>query len=427
MQTFWIWFYNALVIPVFWTLVHIAGWFNPKVRRAIRGRQTMFDKLAADVGRLTSTRRIWFHSSSMGEFEQAKPIIAALRARFRDLNIIVSFFSPSGYDHSKNYKLADVITYIPFDSRTQARRFLDLIRPTAAVMVRYDVWPNHIWELRRRNVPTFIANATMRDNSSRFLPIVRSFHRALYNNLTAILTVSEKDVRNFRRFGISNGRLEAIGETRYDQVWQRSEDARQKHVMPPQIIRKRKVIVVGSSWPDDEEVLLPTFRKILKYDPRVLMILVPHEPTVEALDAIEMSLGQRPKSIRFSVLNDYNSEPIIVVDSVGILMSLYQYADVSYVGGSFRQGIHNVLEPAVYGIPVVYGPKHENSQEAQELVRRGGGFVVRDQQECYRTLRTLLGDDAVRSNAGAASLALVKENIGATERFVKKMEGVLKP
>ncbi len=426
MQTFWIWFYNALVIPVFWTLVHIAGWVNPKVRRAIRGRQTMFDKLATDVGRLTSAHRIWFHSSSMGEFEQAKPIIAALRARFKDLNIIVSFFSPSGYDHSKNYKLADVITYIPFDSRAQARRFLDLIRPTAAVMVRYDVWPNHIWELRRRNVPIFIANATMRDNSSRFLPLVRSFHHTLYNNLTAILTVSEKDVRNFRRFGITNGRLEAIGETRYDQVWQRSEDARRKHVMPPQIVRKRKVVVVGSSWPEDEEILLPTFRKILKYDPRVLMILVPHEPTVDALDAIEVSLGQRPKSIRFSVLTDYNSEPVIVVDSVGILMSLYQYADVSYVGGSFRQGIHNVLEPAVYGIPVVYGPKHENSQEAQELVRRGGGFVVRDQQECYRTLRTLLDDDDARAKAGAASLALVKENIGATERFVKKMEALLK-
>ncbi len=426
MQTFWIRFYNVLVIPCFWILIHVASWFNPKVRRAIVGRREMFDKLAKDVAALTATRRIWFQSSSMGEFEQAKPIIAALRKKFKDLNIIVSFFSPSGYDHSKNYKLADVITYIPFDSRTQAGRFLDLIRPTAAVMVRYDLWPNHIWELRRRNVPTFIANATMRTDSSRFLPVIRNFHRYLYDNLTAILTVTQSDVENFRRFGITNGRLEAIGETRYDQVWQRSEDARRKHVMPEQILKRRKVVVVGSSWPEDEEVLLPTFRKILQYDPHTLMILVPHEPTLEALETIEASLGQKPRSIRFSVLNDYNNEPIIIVDSVGILMSLYQYAHVAYVGGSFRQGIHNVLEPAVYGIPVVYGPKHENSQEAQELVRRGGGFVIHDQQDCYRALRTLLSDERERTQAGAASLKLVKENIGATERFVKKMEGLLK-
>jgi len=425
MQKFWIVIYNGLIIRGFWLLIQGIGWFNPKVRRGIRGRQGMFEKLTRDAAKLKSARRVWFHSSSMGEFEQAKPIIAALRKKYKDINIVVSFFSPSGYDHSKNYNLADVITYIPFDSRPQARRFLDLIRPTAAVMVRYDIWPNHIWELHRRGIPTFIANATMRVDSSRFLPVIRNFHKHLYANLTAILTVSGKDVDNFRRFGIANGRLEAIGETRYDQVWQRSEEARKKHVMPAHILKRRKVVVVGSSWPEDEAVLLPTFRKILQYAPHTVMILVPHEPTLDALESIETSLGQRPKSIRFSSLNDYNNEQVIIVDSVGILMSLYQYADVAYVGGSFRQGIHNVLEPAVYGIPVMFGPRHENSQEAMELARRGAGFVVHDQQDCYRTLRTLLRDQHERTLAGAESLRLVKENIGATERFVKKIEEYL--
>jgi 3-deoxy-D-manno-octulosonic-acid transferase len=228
-------------------------------------------------------------------------------------------------------------------------------------------------------------------------------------------------VESFRRFGLSKAPLEAIGETRYDQVWQRSEEAKKKHLLPPHVLRKRKVLVVGSCWPEDEAVLLPTLRKLLQYDPHIVTVLVPHEPTVSALEAIETALGSKPRSIRFSALNDYNGEPVVIVDSVGILMPMYQYADVAYVGGSFRQGIHNVLEPAVYGIPVVYGPKHENSQEAMELALRGGGFVVRDQTDCYRTLRTLFSDAREWTNAGDIAMELVKENIGATERLMKKM------
>ena len=155
------------------------------------------------------------------------------------------------------------------------------------------------------------------------------------------------------------------------------------------------------------------------------MILVPHEPTEDALEDIENKLGSKPRSIRFSNLNDYSNEHIIIVDSIGILMALYQYANVAYVGGSFRQGIHNVLEPAAYGIPVVFGPKHTNSQEATELARRGGGFIVNDQQECYRTFRTLLDDKNANSTAGKQALMLVEENIGATERFIQYIQKVI--
>jgi 3-deoxy-D-manno-octulosonic-acid transferase len=361
----------------------------------------------------------------MGEFEQAKPIIAALRKKYHDIDIIVTFFSPSGYDHSKNYKPADIITYIPFDTKANARRFLDLLQPTAAVFVRYDVWPNHLWELSARNIPTFIANATMRTSSARFYPFIKSFHRLLFNDFVSILTVSAKDVEAFSRFGLTRPSLQAIGETRYDQVWQRSADARKKHLIPRSILKEKKIFIAGSTWPEDEEVLLPTIKKLLEYDPKVLAILVPHEPTEEALEAIEKQLPFKIKSIRFSLLNDYLRERIILVDSIGILMALYQYADIAYVGGSFRQGVHNVLEPAVYGIPVVYGPRHTNSQEAQELIRRGGGFLINDQPECYRALRSLLDDVKARTTAGNAALKLVKENIGATERFMEHLAKVL--
>jgi 3-deoxy-D-manno-octulosonic-acid transferase len=425
MKKLWFIVYNWLFIPLFWVLLQINALFNSKIHRGIQGRKGLFNQIKNNLEKLKSKRRVWFHSSSMGEFEQAKPIIAALRKKYSDINIIVTFFSPSGFDHTKNYQLADINTYIPFDTKTNARRFLDLLQPTAAVFVRYDVWPNHLWELNARNIPVFIANATMRESSARFYPVLKSFHRLLFNGFESILTVSSKDVESFSLFGLTHPSVQAIGETRYDQVWERSSEARKKHFIPQNIIKGKKVFVAGSTWPEDEEVLLPTIKKLLEYDSNVLTILVPHEPTEEALETIEHQFNSKTKSIRFSLLNDYSHEPVIIVDSIGILMALYQYASVAYVGGSFRQGIHNVLEPAVYGIPVVYGPRHTNSQEAQELSRRGGGFVINDQQECYKILRTLLGNKKVNTVAGNEALKLVKENIGATERFIEHISKVL--
>jgi 3-deoxy-D-manno-octulosonic-acid transferase len=424
MQTFWYLFYNCIFVGIFRLGASIAGLLNPKVRRGIQGREQLFERLERSVQKLTSKRRIWFHSSSMGEFEQAKPIIAALRKKYSDIHIIVTFFSPSGYDHSRNYKLADIISYIPFDSRANAKRFLDLVQPTAAVMVRYDIWPNHLWELHARNIPTFIANATMRSSSSRFLPLIKNFHHFLYDQFTSILTVSESDAATFRRFGLSKPHIEAIGETRYDQVWERSAEARQKKLISDQILAGKKVLVAGSTWPEDEEVLLPAVKKMMQEDKNFLAIIVPHEPTVDALEQIERQMENGQKPIRFSEMNAYDGEQVILVDSVGILMPLYRYAQAASVGGSFRQGIHNVLEPAVYGIPVLYGPRHTNSQEAIELVKRGGGFVV-DETNCLALLHRFFDQNGDRIDAGTAALTLVKENIGATERFLAHLERVL--
>ncbi len=385
----------------------------------------MMERLAAGVSNLRARNRIWFHTSSLGEFEQAKPIIAALRQRYDDIDIVASFFSPSGFEHSKTYKLASLITYIPFDSAPAARKFLDLLKPTVAVMVRYDIWPNHVWELKRRNIPIYIANATLRNSSVRLWPVIKNFHHYLYNNLSSILTVSDEDAKAFHRFNLSHPRIEPIGDTRYDQVWQRSIEARTKHLIPSSVLHRKKVFVVGSSWEEDDEVIIPSFLRAAREDPHALMILVPHEPTLETLERLEAKANHKLRFIRFSDLNDYSGENVILVDSIGILMALYQYAHVAYVGGSFRQGVHNVLEPAVYGIPVLMGPKHENSQEAVTLVQRGGAFVVRDEENCYSTLRGLLDDKLKRERAGNNSAQLITENIGATERFIAHLGEVL--
>ncbi len=427
MRRFWEIIYSWCGLPLFWALIRIFGLFNAKIRRGIRGRSGLYASIARSVATLPPGSRVWFHSSSMGEFEQAKPIIAELKRRMPDVRVIVSFFSPSGYEHSRTYHLADVITYLPFDTHRAARRFLDLIRPDVAVMVRYDIWPNHVWELQRRGIPTLIANATMRRNTKRRLPLIRTFHHYVYDSITEILTVSAADVEAFKLFALRRPSLLAIGDTRFDQVSIRSGDARKRNIIAHSIVEGRQVFVIGSSWPEDEAVVLPSVLELQQTSTTLLTIIVPHEPTVDHLEDLEASLYGKTTSIRFSELNDYSGERVIIIDSVGVLFTLYRYAQIAYVGGSFRQGVHNVLEAAVFGVPVLFGPRHRNAHEPLMLVERGGGFVVNNSAELTRTLRNLLEDEMVRSRAGTCAARFVEANIGATSRFLSHLHPYLTP
>ncbi len=422
----WRLIYNWVFVPVVWIGFHIFGLFNRKARRGIEGRKNLFDHLEKDIARLDpSAKRVWFHSSSMGEFEQAKPIIAELKKRQPHVQIIVSFFSPSGYEHSKTYKYASIITYLPFDSLSNAEKFINIIRPSAAIAVRYDVWPNHLRILQQRNIPAFIANATFRSSSiKKFLP-VRRFHTSMYNMLDYILTVSEQDKEMFKSFGVQHPLIDVVGDTRYDQVWQRSNESRYKHILPSAIIQNKKILVIGSSWHSDEEVLFPSFAELIASHEELLIILVPHEPTLENLEYIENTVGNNISTIRFSNLNDYHNEKIILIDSVGILMTLYRYAHVVYVGGSFGSGVHNVLEPAVYGVPVVIGPKHSNSQEAVSLVKEGAAFVGNTSSELAGLFGNLFENEEIRQRAGSVAAEFVRKHTGATGRVLSYLEKVL--
>lgn len=418
--------YNFFVIPLLWISFHVGGLINKKIRTGINGRKHLFEQLTNSTIALTISPRLWFHASSLGEFEQAKPIISLLKKKYPSINIIVTFFSPSGFENSKNYKLANIISYIPFDSYTKVDNFLNIIKPDVAIMVRYDIWPNMIFSLKRKSIPTMLANATMQQNSSRKFPLIFQFHKILYNCFTHILTVSKDDERSFRDFETTAPLIASIGDTRFDQVLSRSIDARQKNLLNTSVIDNKKIFIVGQSWGEDDDVIIPVLFKIQKLEPNLLTIIVPHEPTIEHLEELESKLDKNISFIRFSEMNNYNNEKVILIDSVGILVALYKYAHVVYIGGSFRQGIHNVLEPAVFGIPVVFGPKHTNSQEAVELARLGGGFIVENEKELYRTLRTLLDNDHVRTTASTISKEFVSDNCGATERFLHYLEPYLK-
>jgi 3-deoxy-D-manno-octulosonic-acid transferase len=359
----------------------------------------------------------------LGEFEQAKPIIEKLKKE-KNKNIIVTFFSPSGYENSRKYTYADIISYLPFDTKSNAQKFVDIVKPDLFVMMRYDIWPNLIWYLKKMNIPAFIVDATMRKDSNRNLPLIKSFHKALYKDVTKILTVSKNDAEAFNLFDLNNKVVSVVGDTRFDRVYQKSLKAREKQLIHPDILENKKVLVAGSTWEQDEEVMLRAFTKLAKYDKDVILIIAPHEPTLLHLEKIENEFAGRLKTIRFSYLNDYTTERVIIVDSIGILLTLYTYADVAFVGGSFKQNIHNVLEAAVYGIPVMFGPNINGSQEAKELQERGGGLMIMGKREAYRRMRSLFSDKELREARGKISLSYVQENIGATNKIIEEIENV---
>ncbi|MBI4811685.1 MAG: 3-deoxy-D-manno-octulosonic acid transferase [Ignavibacteriales bacterium] len=418
--------YNVCIIPLLWCGFHLYGLLNQKARRALRGRKNLFGRLQQELAHLESVKnRIWFHASSMGEFEQAKPIIAELKKRYPEIQVIVSFFSPSGYEHSLSYKLADVVTYIPFDSYFNAKKFIEIVKPSAAILVRYDIWPNHIWILKQRGIPAFIASATLQVKTYRKVPLLRQFIRSLYNSFDYILTVSETDKNVFETFHLNHPVVKVIGDTRYDQVWKRSAESRKRQLLDPKLLENKKVVVVGSSWREDETRLLPAISKLIREIENLLIIWVQHEPTEENLEYLEIEISGNIPAIRFSHLHQYQNEKIILVDSVGILMTLYQYAHAAYVGGGFGSGIHNVLEPASYGIPILFGPKFTNSQEATRLLNEEAAYMGRSEDELYYGLSILLTDESQRKRCGEKAIALVNQNVGATERVLFYIEKVL--
>ena len=425
MRHFWSQTYNFFFLPLLYILIRVGSLFNNKIRRGIKGRKRIFEELIVNSQSLDRSKKtIWFHSSSLGEFEQAKPIIQKLKVD-KKYNIVITFFSPSGYENSLKYPYADLISYLPFDTQTKADKFIRIVQPDLLIMMRYDIWPNMIWKLKQDNIPSFVVDATMKKSSVRALPIIRSFHKILFGDVSKILTVSESDAEAFKIFNCDDEQVKIVGDTRFDRVYQKSVVALDKKLIQQSILEGKKILVAGSTWEQDEEVILPAFIKLTKYEKDVILIIAPHEPTLLNLEKIENEFADILKTIRFSHLNSYTDERVIIIDSIGILLTLYTYADVAFVGGSFKQNIHNVLEAAVYGIPVMFGPKINNSQETKELQKRGGGLMVRGKREAYRRMRSLFSDKGLRETRGKISMEYVQKSIGATNKIIEEIEKVI--
>ena len=393
--------------------VAIASLFNEKVRKMWRGEREAFHILKEQVD--PNAQYVWFHAASLGEFEQGRPIIERLRQEHPEYKILLTFYSPSGYEVRKNYQGADIICYMPIDTVTNARRFLRLIRPCMAFFIKYEFWYNFLHILKHRNVPTYSVSSIFRPNQVFFRWYGKNYGRVL-RCFTKFFVQNEQSKELLNSIGITE--VEITGDTRFDRVLQIKEAAKELPVV--EAFASGRLFVAGSSWLPDEEIFIKYFNEHRDWK----LIIAPHVIGEDHLQQIEKLLEGR-KVIRYTEAAKTESQlstaEVLIIDCFGLLSSIYRYGQVAYVGGGFGVGIHNLPEAAVWDIPVFFGPNNERFQEAQELKRNGGGLEIHNYEEFSARMDELTADPTSILKRGEAAGGYVKGNAGATEIILRQL------
>lgn len=391
--------------------------WNEKARQWIAGRHSGLEKLQKQRAGLPGPL-VWMHCASLGEFEQGRPILEAFREKYPEYRIALSFFSPSGYEVRKNYTGADLVFYLPTDSPGNASRLLQILQPRLVLWVKYEYWYFHLRAAFRAGVPILLCSAIFRDNQV-FFRWYGGFHRTILGFFARIFV--QDDASRERLLSISvQAPVEVAGDTRFDRVLTIQREA----VEIPDLqdwIQGAFTLVVGSSWPEDEEVL----DHFVVSNPSVKCLIAPHEVGEDHIKEIE-KLYRR--TARYSVwkLNPDPTIQTLIIDSIGLLSRLYRYADVAFLGGGYGAGIHNVLEAAAYGKPILFGPNHEKFREALDLIDCEAAFCVENALEAEETLYRLKENEGLRSEAGKRAAAYVAREAGATDRILDQIENLLR-
>ena len=399
---------------------HLAACCNRKIREGIIGRRQVFDKLTdqlRDARNLEKT--VWFHFTSVGEFEQAKPLIEAI---YTDARIVLTFFSPSVAPNVESYQYVDAAVFLPFDTPRNAERLINLIKPTCLIFSRYDIWPNLVWKASKQDISIIVIAGTLHAGSKRLGRFARSFFRSVHRHITLHCAISEADADRFQQLCRSEHQVVVTGDTRYEQVYRRALAVEPNvEFFPGQAALSRPILIAGSTYSNDEKVLLEALQMLREDMPECFLrlVLVPHEPTPKRIAEIQAELNKRKLTFRcFSELNsDANLEKIdiLIIDTVGLLAKLYQLADIAFVGGSFHGSVHNVMEPVAMAKPVLFGPTIQNSYEASLLLKRGAAKLARTPQQIADILTEWLNDKEKRTKAGNIGKQLIEENLGAVE------------
>ena len=425
MHTFWFVFYNTFLLPVFWLLLRILSLFNPKIKDGFRGRKEIFRILSASRSLLFNGRKnIIIHSSSLGEYQQAIPLIEKFTSK--GYNIVCTFFSPSGYNHSNITNPYAIKVYLPFDFLHTVKKFYDTISPSQVILMRYDLWFNFLNEARNRNIKVSVANARFNKKDAIWkLIFAGSFKKSMYNMLDTIFVIDKDDESNYKST-LKNfkGEIIRVGDSKYERVFESLKDFKKDNPLPEKITAGKKIFVIGSSWKDDEDVLLPAVDKILEFEPSLLTVLVPHEPKLTKIEAIEKVFEQKYsniRSIRYSEIDKYNGENLIIVDRIGILAGLYKIAYISYVGGGFRTGLHNILEPVIFNVPVYFSNQNKNSDEDERVIEAGCGKIITDKKQFYRELRLVLKDESYRNKLSENCRKVFENSLGTADKIVNKL------
>ena len=401
--------YNIAML-IYQSFIWLASKFNNnKATLFLSGRENVFALL--EQKRLPGERYVWFHAASLGEFEQGRPIMESLKNSHPEFKILLTFFSPSGYEVRKDYQGADIICYLPMDMSWNVKRFLDIVQPDCAIFIKYEFWMNYLLELKKRQIKTYIVSAIFRE-SQLFFRSYGGFYRRLLKSFSHLFVQNDESVRLLHYIGVDN--VTKVGDTRFDRVADIA--AKSKDLPIVQAFKSdAKVLIAGSSWPNDENILLPFFNQNLS----LKLIIAPHEIDEGHLQSIISQL-KRPY-VRYSQATIENVKEVdcLIIDCFGLLSSIYRYGEIAYVGGGFGVGIHNILEAAVYGIPVVFGPNFRKFQEAVDLHQEGGAFVVDSYESFSQIMSEFLEENSsLYSSACKVSNDYSQANKGATSKVV---------
>ena len=417
--------YNIVIYFVLWGIA-IASLFNEKVRKMWRGEREAFKILKQKVD--PNAKYIWFHAASLGEFEQGRPLMERIRKDYPQYKILLTFYSPSGYEVRKNYEGADIICYMPVDTRLNAIRFLRLVRPVMAFFIKYEFWSNFLHILKYRNIPTYSVSSIFREDQVFFKWYGRNYAGVL-KCFTRFFVQNEESKRLLEGIGITA--VDVVGDTRFDRVLQIKEAAKQLPIC--EAFRTGvassqsadvphhdfKVFVAGSSWPPDENIFIPFFNEHKDWR----LLIAPHVIAEEHLKLI-LSLIKGKKVVRYTQTTPEEAAEadVLIIDCFGLLSSMYNYGDVAYIGGGFGVGIHNTLEAAVWNMPVIFGPNNKKFQEAQGLLKSGGGFEINTYEDFSGLMSPLMNDETFLKQAGDKAGAFVAHLAGATDKVLASVK-----
>lgn len=417
--------YNIVIYFVLWGIA-IASLFNEKVRKMWHGEREAFKILKQKVD--PNAKYIWFHAASLGEFEQGRPLMERIRKDYPQYKILLTFYSPSGYEVRKNYEGADIICYMPVDTRLNAIRFLRLVRPVMAFFIKYEFWSNFLHILKHRNIPTYSVSSIFREDQVFFKWYGRSYAGVL-KCFTRFFVQNEESKQLLKGIGITA--VDVVGDTRFDRVLQIKEAA--KHLPICEAFRTGvassqsadvphhdfKVFVAGSSWPPDENVFIPFFNEHKDWR----LLIAPHVIAEEHLKLI-LSLIKDKKVVRYTQTTPEEAAEadVLIIDCFGLLSSMYNYGDVAYIGGGFGVGIHNTLEAAVWNMPVIFGPNNKKFQEAQGLLKSGGGFEINTYEDFSGLMSSLMNDETFLKQAGDKAGTFVAHLAGATDKVLASVK-----
>jgi 3-deoxy-D-manno-octulosonic-acid transferase len=411
-----------IFIYSYWAAIHLAALFNSKAKLWVSGRKNIFYELKKRVEELTTSdsksEMVWVHCASLGEFEQGRPLIEKLKLKDKNVKIILTFFSPSGYEIRKNYSGADLVFYLPIDTASNARQFINIVQPKAAFFIKYEFWFNYLNELKQQKIPTYLLSGIFRQKHY-FFKVYGAWFRKQLKCFSQFFVQDEQSKDLLNSIGYMN--VMVAGDTRFDRVAEVCINARSLKLIES-FGQNSKLVIAGSTWREDEKLIYDWMKNSGSAMADVKLIIAPHEIDEEHIDSIITQFSDL-NVLRYSRANELNVKEakVLVIDNIGMLSSVYQYGTIAFIGGGFGKGIHNILEAATFALPVIFGPKYEKFTEAKELIELGGAFSVGDVNELEKIM-ILLNDSNVLKTAAHISKYYVNSKVGATEKVLSFLD-----